>query len=192
MNKIQKDLQKAFKRVNKLCIFLNKRIKDLYFELLDKNQEEIPLHQKARNNTIIGRRGDLPALSSRMGITIKVTNKKTDKYILLEPRINTPSKNHFKATYLKGISGDQSDIIFLDTTAIFIVDSPNPEYFAIYEYSQIPQKNIIKGNKGRGNAKRVNLNNINVTPVPIQGSKGPLGEPGLQDVIMELIQKIGK
>jgi len=192
MNKPEEDRKKAFDQVNKLCIFFNLYTKNLQFELLDKDQKNISICKKSKNNTIIGRRGNLPSDNSCMGITIRAINKNTNQYILLEPRINTPAKNHFQSTYLKGISEDKSDIIFLNSTAILIVDSSSPKYYAIYEYSQIPRGNITKGNKGRGNANRINLNSINVTPVLIQGSKGPLEEPGLEEAIINLIEKIGK
>lgn len=192
MNKIEEDRKKAFDQVNKLCTFFNLYMKNLQFEFLDKDQKNIPLCKKSRNNTIIGRRGNPSSDNSCMGITIKAINKNTNQYILLEPRINTPAKNHFQSTYLKGISEDKSDIIFLNSTAILIVDSSSPKYYAIYEYSQIPQGNITKGNKGRGNANRINLNSINATPIPINGSNGPLGDPGLEESIITLIEKIGK
>ena len=192
MNKIEKDRQKAFERVTQLCDFINSYTKNLQFELLDKDQKNIPIHKKSRNNTIIGRRGNSPFADSRMGITIKATNKNTNQYVLLEPRINTSAKDHFKSTYLKGVSGDESDIIFLDSTAILIVDDSHPKYYAIYEYSQVSEQNIKKGYKGSGNARRINLNSINATPIPINGSSGPLGEPGLEKAIINLIEKIGK
>lgn len=192
MNKIEKDREKALDQTNKLCNFINSYTTNLQFKLLNKDQKNIPLHKKSMNNTIIGRRGNFLFDNSRMGITIKATDKNTNRYVLLEPRINTPSKNHFRSTYLKGVSEDKSDIIFLDSTAILIVDSFLPKYYAIYEYSRVPEHNIKKGYKGSGNARRINLNSINVTPIPINGSNSLLREPGLEEAITILIERIGK
>ena len=189
MNKIEKNLKQAQDNGSFLVAHLNNICKKICWNQLDTNRKKIPLHQKAKNNTIIRRRGTAGTQSSVMGVTIKATLKKTQQYILLEPRYGEDS---FRSTYLKCLSSDKSDQIFLDTTAILIVDKPECKYYAIYEYSQVPENHITKGSKGRGNANRYSLNSINATPIPIEGLNSPLKEPGLEEAIINLIEKIGK
>lgn len=189
MKKTDKDLKTAQNKANRLTAFLNNTYDKIYCKKLDINQKKIPIWQKAINNTIVGRRGITNVLSSVMGVTIKITLKKTQKYILVEPRYGQTA---FRSTYVKLPSGHKSNGIFLDTTAMLIVDLPECRYYALYEYEQVPESHITKGGKGQGNANRCNLNSINATPIPINGLSGPLVEPGLEKALINLIKKIGK
>lgn len=189
MNKPERDLKKAHDNASLLVAELNNICNKIYFKKLDTNRQKIPVWQKARKNTLIGRRGVAGALSSVMGVTIKVTLKKSQEFILVEPRYGQDS---FRATYVKLPSNNKTETMFLDTTAMLIVDKPQCKYYALYEYEQIPESHIKKGSKGKGNANRYSLNSINATPIPIHGSKGPLAEPGIEETLILLIKKIGK
>lgn len=189
MNKPERDLKQAQDNAAVLVAFLNNNCSKIHCSKLDVNRKKIPVWQKTHKNTFVGRRGVAGALSSVMGVTIKVALKKSQKYILIEPRYGQDS---FRSTYVKLPSGNKSDNIFLDTTALLICDNPQCRYYALYEYDQIPETHITKGSKGKGNANRYSLNSINATPIPFHGSKGVFAEPGLEEGLILLIRKIGK
>ena len=195
MNKIDGNILQGYQQANRFCDWGNSLYSNnLYFEPLCKNIEFFSLIEKKRLNTSDNRRKEKSDDDKKMGITLIISNKKSGRFIFVEPRINTPSKNHFKSTYVKGTSDFptyDSDFIFLKHTGILTLNKVIPRYYYLFQYGQVPEECIKRGSKGRGNARRHDIR-LNLTPIPIQGRIGLFPELDIETAIIKLINKIGK